>query len=46
MSVKDFSHLDENTIQFDHLSLKKVQAIYGFEPKDLFMAHMYLIGYG
>jgi hypothetical protein len=46
MFVKNISHLDEYTIQFDHLSLKEVQAIHGFDPKDLFSAHMSLIRYG
>jgi hypothetical protein len=46
MSVKKISHLDEYTTQFDQFSLKEVQAIQGFDPKDFFSAHMSLIGYG
>jgi hypothetical protein len=46
MFVKNISHLDEYTTQFDQFSLKEVQEIQGFDPKDLFLAHMFSIGYG
>jgi hypothetical protein len=43
--VKHISHLDEFAGQFDQLGLKEVECIEGFDPNDLFTAHMSLVGY-
>jgi hypothetical protein len=37
--------LDEFAIQFDQIGLKEAKSIEGFDPKDLFSAHMSLVGY-
>jgi hypothetical protein len=43
--VKHISHLDEFAGQFDQLGLKEAKCIKGFDPNDLFSAHMSLVGY-
>jgi hypothetical protein len=37
--------LDEFAGQFDQLGLNEAQCIEGFDPKDVFFAHMSLVGY-
>jgi hypothetical protein len=37
--------LDEFAGQFDQLGLKEAKCIEGFNPNDLFSAHMSLVGY-
>jgi hypothetical protein len=43
--VKHNSHLDEFAGQFYQLGLKEAQCIEAFDPKDLFSAHISLVGY-
>jgi hypothetical protein len=43
--VKKIYLVDEFTTQFDYFNLEKVHAIQGFNPNNLFLAHMVLIGY-
>jgi hypothetical protein len=43
--VKNISHLDEVSTQFDLFNLKKDNEIKGFNPNKLFMTHMMLVGY-
>jgi hypothetical protein len=38
-------HLEEYAVQLDQLNLKEAWEIQGFDPKDLFSAHMSLVGY-
>jgi hypothetical protein len=42
---KHISHLDEFVGQLDQLGLKEAQCINGFDPKNLFSAHMSLVEY-
>jgi hypothetical protein len=43
--VKHVSHLDELAGHFDQFGLKEVELVEGFDPNDMFTAHMALIGY-
>jgi hypothetical protein len=43
--VKHISHLDELAGHLDQLSLNEVELVEGFNPNDMFTAHMSLIGY-
>jgi hypothetical protein len=43
--VKHISHLDELAGQFDQLFLNEVECIKGFDPNDLFIAHISRVGY-
>jgi hypothetical protein len=43
--VKHISHLDELAGQLDQLGLNETKLVEGFDPNDLFTAHMSSIGY-
>jgi hypothetical protein len=43
--VKHISHLDELAGHLDQLGLKEVELVEGFDPNDMFTAHMASIGY-
>jgi hypothetical protein len=45
IGVKHISHLDEFAAQFDQLGMHEAKSIEGFDPNDLFFAHMSLVGY-
>jgi hypothetical protein len=38
--------LDDFSIHFDNFKLREIHEIQGFDPNNLFMAHMNAIGYG
>jgi len=43
--IKHISHLDELAGQFDQLGLNEAEIVEGFDPDDLFTAHMSLVSY-
>jgi hypothetical protein len=43
--LKNNANIDEFSIQFDQFNLKKANEIKGFDPNQLFMKHMTLVGY-
>jgi len=40
IGVKQIFHLDEFAAQFDQLGMKEAKCIEGFDPNDLFFAHV------
>jgi hypothetical protein len=45
MTVKNITHINEISVQFDQFNLKEANEIKGFDPSQLFMKHMTYVRY-